>query len=111
MMITTLFAEPAKPDAERWTLDLLVEVGSLSQPAADFLTGLCWNPLRIIVAGGVGSGKTAVLEALCGEINEQLNTTVIEDASELSMPEANTVMVDPSDSLFKAAQALSLIHI
>lgn len=73
------------------TLDKLVEFGSLS-PAAREMLALCVALDRnIVVSGGTGSGKTALLNALSGAIPGADRIVVIEDTSELQLQQEHVV--------------------
>ncbi len=75
-------------------LDKLVEWGSLTAELREFL-GLCVLMHRnIVVAGGTGSGKTSLLNALSAEIPEHERIVVIEDSSELQLQQPHTVYLE-----------------
>ncbi len=72
----------------------LVAWNSLTAPAAEFLS-LCVQAHRnIVIAGGTGSGKTSLLNALSGEIPPQERIVVIEDSSELQLQQPHTVYLE-----------------
>lgn len=77
-----------------FNLDALVELGSLSAEAREFL-GLCvLLHKNTIIAGGTGSGKTSLLNALSAEIPEHERIIVIEDSSELQLHQPHTVYLE-----------------
>ncbi len=67
-----------------YKLDELVEKGSLSQEACEFLKLSVEAGLNIFVCGGTGSGKTTMLNALSNEIPPEERIITIEDARELN---------------------------
>ncbi len=79
---------------ESFDLARLVQWNSLSAEAAEFLS-LCVEMHRnIVIAGGTGSGKTSLLNALSGEIPEYERIVVIEDSSELQLQQPHTVYLE-----------------
>ena len=73
---------PEKP----LTISKLVEIGSLTQDAADFLRILVQAKYNIFISGGTGSGKTTFLNALSNYIPEHERIITIEDSAELQLP-------------------------
>ncbi|MBO7403080.1 MAG: CpaF family protein [Lachnospiraceae bacterium] len=67
------------------SMDRLIELGSITQEAADFLKGLVEAGYSVIVSGGTGSGKTTFLNMLSGFIPEEERIVTIEDAVELKI--------------------------
>jgi pilus assembly protein CpaF len=78
------------------TFDLsqLVEWGSLSDEAREFLSLCVLMHKNIIIAGGTGTGKTSMLNALSAEIPEHERIVVIEDSSELQLNQPHTVYLE-----------------
>lgn len=70
---------------EGLTIQKLVEFGSLSPTAAEFLDCCVKVEQNIIVAGGTGSGKTSLLNAMSAMIPEDQRIVVIEDSTELQL--------------------------
>jgi pilus assembly protein CpaF len=63
----------------------LVRMGSLSEAAADFLWLATRARLAMIVAGGTGSGKTNMLNAIARTADPDERVVVIEDTRELHL--------------------------
>jgi pilus assembly protein CpaF len=63
----------------------LVRLGSLSEAAADFLWLATRARLAMIVAGGTGSGKTNMLNAIARTADPDERVVVIEDTRELEL--------------------------
>jgi pilus assembly protein CpaF len=75
-------------------LQQLVEWGTMTEEAREFLT-LCVKMHRnLVVAGGTGSGKTSLLNALSAEISEAERIIVIEDSSELQLQQPHTLYLE-----------------
>ena len=68
-----------------YSLDRLVEVGSLRPPAAALLGAAVRSRLSLLVSGGTGSGKTTMLNALSQHISHKERLVTIEDAAELQL--------------------------
>ena len=75
-------------------LNKLVENGSLSEEAHEFLALVVLLHKNIIIAGGTGTGKTSLLNALSAEIPEHERIIVIEDSSELQLRQPHTVYLE-----------------
>jgi pilus assembly protein CpaF len=79
---------------QRLTVAELVRHGSLSEAARDFLD-LCVRVKRnIVVAGGTGSGKTSLLNALGSFIPDDERIVVIEDTSEVQLQQPHAVYLE-----------------
>jgi pilus assembly protein CpaF len=78
------------------TFDLaqLVEWGSLSHEAREFLSLAVLLHKNTVIAGGTGTGKTSLLNALSAEIPEDERIVVIEDSSELQLNQPHTVYLE-----------------
>ncbi len=67
------------------TMDMMVESGTLSREAAEFLKKLVRAGYNIFVSGGTNSGKTTFLNALSAYIPEDERVVTIEDSAELQI--------------------------
>jgi pilus assembly protein CpaF len=90
---------------ERLTLAKLLTFGALTQDAADLLKILIECKQNIVIAGGTGSGKTSMLNALSSLIPEHERVLVIEDARELQLQREHVVQLEarPPDAKGKGA--------
>lgn len=76
----------------RWfSLDELVELGSLSKAAGSILTDAVKNRRTVLISGGTGTGKTTLLNALARRIPDGERILVIEDTFEINLPKPNVV--------------------
>ncbi|MDD5617336.1 MAG: type II/IV secretion system ATPase subunit, partial [Candidatus Methanoperedens sp.] len=66
-----------------WTLPKLINMGSITPLAAGLLSFLIDGQSSILVAGGVGAGKTSLLAAMLLEIPQKYRILTIEDTPEL----------------------------
>jgi len=79
---------------ETLTIERLVKLGSLSPAAADALRAFVESRVNIIIAGGTGSGKTSLLNALTGLVPEDERVIVIEDAREIQPQQAHVLQFE-----------------
>ena len=77
-----------------YTMDRLVNAGSLSEHAADFLRGLVEARMNVLISGGTGSGKTTMLNALSSFISSSERIVTIEDAAELQLQQDHVVRLE-----------------
>jgi pilus assembly protein CpaF len=73
------------------SLDELVAAGSLPDQAARFLEASVVAGLNILVAGGTQSGKTTMLNALCGAIPGRERIVTVEEVFELKVDAPDVV--------------------
>ncbi|MCU0682433.1 MAG: CpaF family protein [Polyangiaceae bacterium] len=79
---------------ETLTIDRLVRFGAMSELVARTLEALVVAKINIFVAGGTGSGKTSLLNALSGFIPPTERVVVIEDTREVQMQRAHYVQLE-----------------
>jgi pilus assembly protein CpaF len=68
-----------------FSMDRLVEVGSIRPQIAELLRATVHGRISLIVSGGTGSGKTTLLNALSNFIPAHERLITIEDAAELQL--------------------------
>lgn len=84
---------------DRITMQALVEFGTLSEEAAEFLEGLVKSKYNIFISGGTSSGKTTFLNALSDYIPKSERIITIEDSAELQLTGiANLVRLETRNS-------------
>ncbi|MBX3131066.1 MAG: CpaF family protein [Polyangiaceae bacterium] len=90
---------------ETLTVDRLVQFGSMSPVAAQTLSALVEAKLNIIIAGGTGSGKTSMLNALSSFIPDGERIVVIEDSKEVQLQKTHVVQLEarPPDAKGRGA--------
>jgi pilus assembly protein CpaF len=74
-----------------FSLDDLVDVGTLSMTGRDVLRCIVAARLSFLVTGGTGTGKTTLLASLLGEVPPHERIVVVEDAAELRPNHAHVV--------------------
>ncbi|GLQ35934.1 hypothetical protein GCM10007939_22180 [Amylibacter marinus] len=78
---------------ERLTMRILVDrFNSMPKIAEEFLIAAMQHHMNVIVSGGTGSGKTTLLNCLAEMIDPEERIIVIEDATELQLPDENHVL-------------------
>ncbi|WP_406660934.1 type II/IV secretion system ATPase subunit [Methanolobus sp. ZRKC3] len=70
-----------------WTLPKLINTGSISPLAAGLLSFIMDGQASVLVAGGVGAGKTSLLSAMLLEIPQKYRILTIEDTPEIPIDE------------------------
>ena len=74
-----------------FTIDDLIERGSLSPECAGFLQGCVVGRKNIVISGGTGSGKTTLLNTLGAYIRPNERIVTIEESAELNLPQPHVV--------------------
>lgn len=77
-----------------FTMEDLINLGSLTPAMARFLEGCVKARLNIIVSGGTGSGKTTLLNVLSSFIPSSERIITIEDAAELKLQQEHVVRLE-----------------
>lgn len=79
---------------EPFTLDRLVELGTIGESMAAFLAHCVQGRLSILISGGTGSGKTSTLNALSQVIPRQERLITIEDSAELQLQHPHRIALE-----------------
>lgn len=92
------------------TLDVsrLIKFGAMTEDVAAFLKALVASKLNVVIAGGTGSGKTSMLNALSSFIPEDERVVTIEDARELQLQRAHVVPLEARPPDPKGRGAISI---
>ncbi|MBA4757550.1 MULTISPECIES: P-type conjugative transfer ATPase TrbB [Sphingomonadales] len=89
-----------KPAVAVFTLDDYVAAGIMSRAEAEVLRAGVANRLNILVAGGTGTGKTTLTNALLAEVAKTSDRVVlIEDTRELQCAAPNLVAMRTKDGV------------
>jgi pilus assembly protein CpaF len=75
-------------------LDDLVRFGTLTEQAAEFLAACVQGKLNVLVAGGTGTGKTTLLNALSAFIPASERIITIEDSAELQLQQRHVIPLE-----------------
>jgi pilus assembly protein CpaF len=76
------------------TVDNLIEFGSITREAVEFLKACVISKCNIVISGGTGSGKTTLLNILSGFIPEEERIVTIENAAELQLRQEHVVTLE-----------------
>jgi pilus assembly protein CpaF len=76
---------------DKYTIDDLVSVGTMSEPVADFLSKAIKARLNVLISGGTGTGKTTLLNALSAFIGERERIVTIEDPAEVKLQQEHVL--------------------
>jgi len=78
----------------RFHLPELIEIGTVSSEAAEFLQHCIRAQLSMLISGGTGSGKTTFLNALSAAISDSDRIVTIEDAAELQLDQRHVLRLE-----------------
>jgi pilus assembly protein CpaF len=76
------------------TVDNLIEFGTITNEAIEFLKACVVAKVNIIISGGTGSGKTTLLNILSGFIPGGERIVTIENAAELQLRQEHVVTLE-----------------
>jgi pilus assembly protein CpaF len=83
-----------KFSATPFTVDNLIEFGSMTPQIAELLRAAVESRLNILVSGGTGTGKTTLLNVLSSFIPDGERIVTIEDAIELNLQQDHVVQLE-----------------
>src|SRR4051812_2297454 len=78
----------------RFTLDDLVNTGTISPAIAEQLADAVRHQRNILISGGTGTGKTTLLNALAALIPNQDRIVVIEETAEIHLKKPNLLRLE-----------------
>jgi len=76
------------------TIEQLVQFGSLTAEAVEFLKACVVSRLNIVISGGTGSGKTTLLNVLSSFIPADERILTVENAAELQLRQEHVVTLE-----------------
>lgn len=77
-----------------FTVEKLIEIGTITPEAIEFLKACVVARLNIVISGGTGSGKTTLLNVLSGFIPNDERIITIENAAELQLRQEHVVTLE-----------------
>jgi pilus assembly protein CpaF len=77
-----------------YTMDDLINFGSISPKAAQFLASCVKGKLNILISGGTGTGKTTLLNAMSAFVPNDERIVTIEDAAELQLQQEHVITLE-----------------
>jgi pilus assembly protein CpaF len=81
-----------------FTVDQLVQFGSVTPEAVQFLDACVKARINVVISGGTGSGKTTLLNVLSGFIPVDERIITIENAAELQLRQEHVVTLESRPS-------------
>lgn len=109
---------PAAPDGpcvsirrffkETLTVERLIDFGAMTEEVAHALSAIVVSKLNVLVAGGTGSGKTSMLNALSSFIPTGERVVVIEDSRELQLQRDHVCQLESRPADPKGRGAVSI---
>lgn len=96
------------PHRRAFSLDDLIERGSLDEVAARWLRAIVVERLAFLVCGGTGSGKTTILSTLLGVVPKCERIVIVEDSTELAPDHVHTVSMQSRTANIEGAGAITL---
>ncbi|MGC5383563.1 TadA family conjugal transfer-associated ATPase [Micromonospora chalcea] len=91
-----------------FTLDELVDRGTVARPAAPLLAAVVAGRLAYLVSGGTGSGKTTLLNTLLGLVPGTERIVLVEDAAELRPVHPHVIGLQARTANVEGAGAVGL---
>ncbi|MEW6028315.1 MAG: CpaF family protein [Chloroflexota bacterium] len=76
------------------TLEQLIQFGTISPEALQFLKACVESRLNVVISGGTGSGKTTLLNILSGFIPSDERIVTLENAAELQLRQEHVVTLE-----------------
>ncbi len=77
-----------------YTMDDLINFGTLSAKSAHFLAACVRGKLNILISGGTGTGKTTTLNAMSAFVPGDERVVTIEDAAELQLQQEHVIVLE-----------------
>jgi len=96
------------PRARAFTLEELVERGTVNADGASLLQRLVARRLAFLVSGGTGTGKTTLLSALLSLVDPGHRIVIVEDASELRPDHPHVVGLESRPANVEGAGEVAL---
>ncbi|HVV99764.1 MAG TPA: ATPase, T2SS/T4P/T4SS family [Planctomycetaceae bacterium] len=94
--------------AHRFSMDDLVELGTITSSAAMFLRACVIDRKNVLVSGGTGTGKTTMLNILSSFIPYKERIVTIEDTTELQLHQDHVVTLESKPANVEGAGAYTI---
>jgi pilus assembly protein CpaF len=96
------------PRRQAFTVDELVERGSLDATAAAWLTAIIQARLAFLISGGTGAGKTTILSTLLSQVATDHRMVLVEDSAELTPTHPHVVRLQARPPNIEGAGSVTL---
>jgi pilus assembly protein CpaF len=90
------------------TMENLIEFGTLTEEAVEFLQACVVARLNVVVSGGTGSGKTTLLNILSSYIPDDERIITVENAAELQLEQDHVVTLESRPSNIEGKGEVSI---
>ncbi len=80
--------------AKPYTMDRLIENGSITAPLAEILEIVVKSRINVLISGGTGTGKTTILNAMSSLISSKERIVTIEDTAELQLQQEHLARME-----------------
>ncbi len=90
------------------TVEKLIEFGSVTAEAMEFLKACVQAKLNIIISGGTGTGKTTFLNVLSSYISNDDRIITVENAAELQLRQEHVVTLESRPPNIEGRGAISI---
>ncbi len=77
-----------------FSVDQLIQFGSITPEALQFLDAAVKSRINVVISGGTGSGKTTLLNVLSGFIPSDERIVTIENAAELQLRQDHVITLE-----------------
>lgn len=91
-----------------FTVENLIEFGSITPEAVEFLRACVIAKLNVLVSGGTGSGKTTLLNILSSFIPDGERIVTIENAAELQLRQEHVVTLESRSANVEGRGAVTI---
>jgi pilus assembly protein CpaF len=92
----------------RFDFDELVQLGTISPEASEFMRRSVQADMNILISGGTGSGKTTFLNALSAAVPDNERIVTIEDVAELQLMQRHVVRLESRPSNIEGEGEISI---
>jgi len=94
-----------------FTVDQLIQFGTLTPEAVQFLDACVKARLNIVISGGTGSGKTTLLNVLSSFIPADERIVTIENAAELQLRQEHVVTLESRPPNIEGKGEVTIRHL
>jgi pilus assembly protein CpaF len=91
-----------------FTVENIIEFGTLTVEAVEFLKACVISKLNVMISGGTGSGKTTLLNILSGFIPDDERIVTIENAAELQLRQDHVVTLESRNANVEGRGAVTI---
>jgi pilus assembly protein CpaF len=93
------------------TVDQLIEFGTATPEAIQFIKACVEARLNVVISGGTGSGKTTLLNILSGFIPNDERIITIENAAELQLRQEHVITLESRPANIEGKGEITIRHL